>query len=124
MPEELTLARLRDRHPRRSHALKASASPEELCVEALNGAGPLVTKATLKGAAQLVSVEARHVAWVRDELLGEILAAAPSIHAVEAKHAAWVRRLADGAPSPAAFEGPKTKAQVLAAVQATGFIRG
>jgi rubrerythrin len=53
-----------------------------------------------------------------------ILAAALSIHSVEAKHAAWVRRLAKGAPSPAAFEGPKTKAQVLAAVQATGFVKG
>lgn len=54
----------------------------------------------------------------------KILAAALSIHSVEAKHAAWVRRLSKGAPSPAAFEGPKTKAQVLAAVQATGFLKG
>jgi rubrerythrin len=53
----------------------------------------------------------------------KILAAALSIHSVEAKHAAWVRRLAKGDPSPAAFEGPKTKAQVLAAVQATGFLK-
>jgi rubrerythrin len=53
----------------------------------------------------------------------QILAAALSIHSVEAKHAAWVRRLAKGDPSPAAFEGPKTKAQVLAAVQATGFLK-
>jgi rubrerythrin len=54
----------------------------------------------------------------------KILAAALSIHSVEAKHAAWVRRLSKGDPSPAAFEGPKTKAQVLAAVQATGFLKG
>jgi rubrerythrin len=53
----------------------------------------------------------------------KVLAAALSIHSVEAKHAAWVRRLAKGDPSPAAFEGPKTKAQVLAAVQATGFLK-
>jgi rubrerythrin len=52
-----------------------------------------------------------------------ILAAALSIHSVEAKHAAWVRRLAKGDPSPAAFEGPRTKAQVLAAIQATGFLK-
>jgi rubrerythrin len=52
-----------------------------------------------------------------------ILAAALSIHSVEAKHAAWVRRVSKGAPAPAAFEGPRTRAQVLAAVQATGFLK-
>ncbi len=54
----------------------------------------------------------------------KILAAALSIHSVEAKHAAWVRRLVKGNPAPAAFEGPKTMAQVLAAVKATGFLKG
>jgi rubrerythrin len=53
-----------------------------------------------------------------------VLKAALSIHSVEAKHAAWARRLSKGAPSPAAFEGTKTMAQVLAAVKQTGFIVG
>ncbi len=76
---------------------KASASLEELCVEALNGAGPLVTKATLKGAAQLVSVEARHVAWVRD--------------------------LRDQDPVPAAFDPAATAAQTKSRAKRSGFIK-
>lgn len=44
---------------------KAAASLEELSVQALNGAGPLVSRAVLNAAAGLVSVEARHVAWIR-----------------------------------------------------------
>lgn len=81
----------------RSRFLKASASLEELCVEALNGAGPLVTKATLKGAAQLVSVEARHVAWVRD-LRGQD-------------------------PVPAAFDPAATAAQTKSRAKKSGFIK-
>jgi hypothetical protein len=76
---------------------KASASLEELCVEALNGAGPLVTKPTLKGAAQLVSVEARHVAWVRD------------LRGVD--------------PVPAAFDRAATAAQTKSRAKASGFIK-
>jgi Ferritin-like domain len=37
---------------------------ETMCVRVLNGAGPHVTKPTLRGAARLVSVEARQVAWI------------------------------------------------------------
>jgi hypothetical protein len=76
---------------------KASSSLEELCVEALNGAGPLVTKATLKGASQLVSVEARHVAWVRD--------------------------LRDIDPVPMAFDPAATAAQTKSRAKASGFIK-
>ena len=56
----------------------------------------------------------------------KILAAAGSILPVEARHAAWIRdiRGSGGPPSPAprAFEGARTKAQILAAVGSTGFI--
>ena len=55
-----------------------------------------------------------------------IVAAALSIHSVEARHAAWVRDVLGGTganlPAPVAFDPPKTKAQILAAVTATGFI--
>ena len=59
----------------------------------------------------------------------KILAAAGSILPVEARHAAWIReiRLAKSQgtlPAPSAFQGSKTKAQILAAVKGTGFIVG
>jgi rubrerythrin len=53
-----------------------------------------------------------------------ILAAAASILTVEARHAAWMRHIRQVAPAPLAFDKPKTKAQILAAVKATGFIAG
>jgi len=55
-----------------------------------------------------------------------IVAAALSIHSVEARHAAWVRDIRGNgsapSPAPSAFDSPKTKRQILAAVKATGFI--
>jgi len=55
-----------------------------------------------------------------------IVAAALSIHSVEARHAAWIREIKgnSGSPSPApvAFDPAKSKAQILKAVQSTGFI--
>ena len=58
----------------------------------------------------------------------KVLAAAGSILPVEARHAAWIRDINGGfkggapLPAPAAFQAAKTKAQILAAVKATGFI--
>jgi hypothetical protein len=51
-----------------------------------------------------------------------VLAAAVSIHSVEARHAAWIRYLAGALPASAALDQPKSKAEVLAIVKATGFI--
>jgi rubrerythrin len=51
-----------------------------------------------------------------------VFKAALSIHPVEARHAAWIRNLGGMAPAPAAFNPALTKAQVLAAVNGTGFI--
>ncbi len=60
-----------------------------------------------------------------------VLKAAGSILPVEARHAAWIRdiRFQGGTtpaqtPAPGAFEDGFTKAQILAAVKATGFIVG
>jgi hypothetical protein len=53
-----------------------------------------------------------------------ILGAAGSILPIEARHAGWIRDL-NGVPgAPVAFEKAKTKAQILSAVKATGFIVG
>jgi Ferritin-like domain len=51
-----------------------------------------------------------------------ILSAAGSILPVEARHAGWIRDINGVSGAPAAFEGAKTKAEVLAAVKSTGFI--
>jgi hypothetical protein len=52
----------------------------------------------------------------------KILAAAGSILPVEARHAGWIRDINGVAGAPKAFEGSRTKAQILAAVKATKFI--
>jgi hypothetical protein len=52
----------------------------------------------------------------------KILAAAGSILPVEARHAGWIRNINSVTGAPKAFEGAKTKAQILAAVKGTGFI--
>jgi Ferritin-like domain len=70
---------------------------EDTGVSAYNGQGPNLTKPTLAAAASIVSVEARHAAWVRDILRVN--------------------------PAPVAFDRALTRAQVEAAVGATGFIQ-
>lgn len=52
----------------------------------------------------------------------KILGAAGSILPVEARHAGWIRDLNNRSGAPSAFQGGKTKAQILAAVKGTGFI--
>jgi hypothetical protein len=51
-----------------------------------------------------------------------LLDAALAIHAVEARHAGWIRDINGAPPAPAAFDAPKSKGQVLAAVAQTKFI--
>ncbi len=53
-----------------------------------------------------------------------ILKAAGSILPIEARHAGWVRDILNVSGAPSAFEGAKTKSQILAAVNGTGFIVG
>jgi hypothetical protein len=69
---------------------------EDTGVAAYNGQGPNLTKPTLAAAASIVSVEARHAAWVRDILQQN--------------------------PAPVAFDVAKTQKQIESAVGKTGFI--
>ena len=52
----------------------------------------------------------------------KILGAAGSILPIEARHAGWIRDINNTSGAPTAFEAPKTKKQILAAVSGTGFI--
>ena len=80
---------------------------EDTGVAAYNGQGPRLRRKTLPTAASIVSVEARHAAWIRH------IAAGPD-------YAAGKQTL----PAPVAFDAALSKKQVTAAVGATGFITG
>ncbi len=84
-----------------------SIALEDTGVAAYNGQGPRLTKATLAVAATIVSVEARHAAWIR-RITGK-----PSYGGAAANY-----------PAPAVLNPSLTKAQVEDAVGKTGFIKG
>ena len=71
---------------------------EDLAVAAFDGQAAGLTKPSLAAVATIVSVEARHAAWIRD-VLGEL-------------------------PAPAAANPTVTAAQAMAAVHRTGFVTG
>jgi rubrerythrin len=71
---------------------------EDTGVAAYDGQGPRLRRRTLPAAAAIVSVEARH--------------------------AAWIRRIAGQAPAPKALNPALTKKAVQDTVAATGFIKG
>lgn len=74
-----------------------AAMLEDTAVAAYNGQAANLTKPTLKAAATIVSVEARHAAWIRD-IVGEPAA-------------------------PQATDTPATARQVQAAIAQTGFVK-
>jgi hypothetical protein len=80
---------------------------EDTGVSAYDGQGARLTKKTLAAAGTIVSVEARHAAWIRR------IAGAPGYPGKPASY-----------PAPAALNPALTMAQVQAAVQSTGFIQG
>jgi rubrerythrin len=71
---------------------------EDLGVAALDGQATSLSKPSLAAVATIVSVEARHAAWIRD-LLGEL-------------------------PAPAAANPSETAARVMQAIARTGFVEG
>ena len=79
---------------------------EDTGVHAYLGQVPNIkTKAVLLGAGRILPVEARHAAWIRDLRFSGGTTSATT-------------------PAPAAFEDGFSKAKILAAVNATGFIVG
>jgi hypothetical protein len=75
----------------------AAIALEETVIAAYNGQAANLTKPALEQAARIVSVEARH--------------------------AAWIRALAGKDPAPNATDTPRTASQVQADVNRTGFVR-
>jgi len=71
---------------------------EDLGVAALDGQAANLTKPSLAAVASIVSVEARHAAWIRD-LLGEL-------------------------PAPTAANPAEGAARVMAAIGRTGYVKG
>lgn len=82
----------------RSRFAATAAMLEDTAVAAYNGQAANLTKPVLKAAATIVSVEARHAAWIRD-MLGQPAA-------------------------PDATDEPATDRQVQRAVARTGFVKG
>jgi hypothetical protein len=79
---------------------------EDTGVSAYNGQGPRLTKATLAAAAEIVSVEARHAAWIRRIIAGPNYAGGAKTY-----------------PAPVAFDKALTEKQVKAIVAKTGFVK-
>ena len=77
--------------------LEAAVLLENLGVAAYNGQGANLTKPTLSAAAQIVSVEGRHAAWISD--------------------------LAGRPPAPRAADPGESAERVTAALRAKGFIK-
>ena len=80
---------------------------EDTGVVAYNGQGPRLRRRTLPAAASIVSVEARHAAWIRRIAFGPDYEARPETF-----------------PAPVAFDGLASMRAVLRAVESTGFITG
>lgn len=88
--------------------------------------GTTTSKAQFKATAQVledtgVAAYLGQVGLIKSKA---ILAAAGSILPIEARHAGWIRSINGVSGAPKAFEGARTKAQILAAVGGTGFIVG
>jgi rubrerythrin len=66
---------------------QAAIDLEDLAVAAYNGQAPNLTKGTLAAAAEIVSVEARHAAWVR-AIVGQVAAPDPVDKPMTAQEAA------------------------------------
>jgi hypothetical protein len=97
----------RDTTSDRAKFLATSVVLEDTGVAAYNGQGPRLRTPTLAAAAQIVSVEARHAAWIRRIVAGPSYPNAP-----------------DDYPAPAALDPALSKAQVEQAVAETGFVTG
>jgi hypothetical protein len=82
----------------RQEFLTAAIELEELSVAAYNGQAPNLSPKALGLAAEIVSVEARH--------------------------AAWIRAIAGKLPAPGPIDQPRSSRAIIAALARTGFVKG
>jgi Ferritin-like domain len=120
-------ARIVARHERAHVAfLKGALGSKAVKKPKFNFKGTTSNEAKFKATAQVLEDTgvAAYLGQVGNIRSKKILAAAGSILPIEARHAGWIRQLNGVAGAPKAFEAPKTKNQILAAVKKTGFIIG
>jgi hypothetical protein len=89
-----------------------------------NFQGTTTDEAKFKATAQVLEDTgvAAYLGQVGNIKSKKILGAAGSILPIEARHAGWIRDINGVSGAPTAFQGAKTKNQILAAVKGTGFI--
>ncbi len=106
--------------------LKGALGNAAVAKPKFNFKGTTTNKAKFMATAQVLEDTgvAAYLGQVGNIQSKKILAAAGSILPIEARHAGWIRDLNNASGAPKAFEGGKTKSQILAAVKATGFIVG
>jgi Ferritin-like domain len=97
----------RDTTSNRAKFLATAVVLEDTGVAAYNGQGPRLRKRTLAAAASIVSVEARHAAWIRRIVAGPSYPSRP-----------------DDYPARGALDPALTREQVEQAVAETGFVQG
>jgi hypothetical protein len=106
--------------------LKSALGPAAVKSPKFNFKGTTTNKAKFMATAQVLEDTgvAAYLGQAGNIKSKKILGAAASVLAVEARHAGWVRDLNNVPGAPAAFQGAKSKAQILSAVKGTGFIVG
>ncbi|MDQ3672040.1 MAG: ferritin-like domain-containing protein [Actinomycetota bacterium] len=105
-------------------ALKQMLGASAVAKPSFNFQGTTESEAKFKATAQVLE-DTGVMAYAGQAPLVEsnaVLKAALAIHTVEARHASWIRHINGAPPAPASFDKPKSMAQILKAVGATGFI--
>jgi len=122
-----TFARIVANHERAHVAfLKKALGSAAVAQPKFNFKGTTANQAKFLGTAKVLEDTgvAAYLGQVGNIKTPAILGAAGSILPIEARHAGWVRDILNISGAPSAFEGAKTKGQILAAVKGTGFIVG
>ena len=105
-------------------ALKGALGSKAVKKPKFNFKGTTTDEAKFKATAQVLEDTgvAAYLGQVGNIQSKTVLLAAGSILPIEARHAGWIRNINGVSGAPTAFQGAKSKKQILAAVKGTGFI--